>query len=223
MTKKSGKWVYLLLILIVPIAFVILLKEGSFRAAETLPIYGNRHLPQGSKDTVYHTVGEFSLTDQKGHVFNQDTLKGKIRITNFFFARCRGVCPKMNSNVLMVYDKYKNSPDIVFVSHTVDPQNDSAEVLDLYASQLGAKYKHWYFVTGPYDDIAEVQNQYLLPKADGSSPDQIAHSEYVILVDAEDRVRGAYDGLNINQMLKLRDDIKLLVAEKNKPNESHSK
>ncbi len=216
MAKPLNKRVYLLLLLLIPIAFVLFLKQGSFRSNETLPIYGNRFLPTGETDSVFHTVGEFSLTDQKGNIFTQDTVKGKIRIANFFFARCLGTCPKMNSNVLMVYDKYKNSPDVVFISHTVDPSNDSAEVLDTYAQQINAHYKRWYFVTGKYDDIAEMQNQYLLPKADGSSTDQIAHSQYIILVDDKDRVRGAYDGLNINQVLKLRDDIKLLVNERNK-------
>lgn len=216
MAKPNSKRAYLLLLLLIPVAFVLLLKQGSFRSNETLPIFGNRFLAPDQTDTVYHTVGAFSLIDQKGNVFTQDTVKGKIRIANFFFARCQGVCPKMNSNVLMVYDKYKNSPDIVFISHTVDPTNDSAEVLDTYAQQINANYKHWYFVTGKYNDIAEVQNQYLLPKADGSSTDQIAHSQYIILVDDKDRVRGAYDGLNINQVLKLRDDIKLLINERNK-------
>ncbi len=216
MAKPLNKRVYLLLLLLIPVAFVLFLKQGSFRSNETLPIYGNRFLPEGKTDTTYHTVGEFALTDQKGNVFTQDTVKGKIRVVNFFFARCQGVCPKMNSNVLMVYDKYKNSPDIVFISHTVDPTHDNAQVLDNYATQLNASYKRWYFVTGNYDDIAEVQNQYLLPKADGSSTDQIAHSQYIILVDDKDRVRGAYDGLNINQVLKLKDDIKLLVNNRNK-------
>lgn len=216
MAKPNSKRAYLLFLLLIPVAFVLLLKQGSFRSNETLPIYGDRFLPPDQTDTVYHTVGDFSLTDQKGNVFTQDTVKGKIRIANFFFARCQGTCPKMNSNLLMVYDKYKNSPDIVFISHTVDPTNDSAEVLDTYASQIDAKYKRWYFVTGKYDDIAEVENQYLLPKADGISTDQISHSQYIILVDDKDRVRGAYDGLNINQVLRLRDDIKLLVNERNK-------
>lgn len=203
-----------ILILALPIAFVAVLKFGAFRVNSTLPIYGNRFLPAGATDTVYHTVGEFSLTDQKGNVFTQDTVKNKIRVTNFFFARCKGVCPKMNGNLATaVYEKFKYSPNIVFVSHTVDPTYDNPKVLDTYANNMAAEYKHWYFVTGDYEDIAEVQNQYLLPKADGSSLDQIAHSQHIILVDKEDRIRGSYDGLDYAAMKKLEEDIKVLLAE----------
>lgn len=210
----ANKRFLLTLLLLLPIAFVALLKLGVFRVNSTLPIYGERYVPQGKTDTVYHTVGEFMLTDHKGNVFTQDTVKGKIRVTNFFFARCKGVCPKMNGNLATaVYEKYKYSPNIVFVSHTVDPTHDTPEVLNKYAKNMAAEYKHWYFVTGEYEDIAEVQNQYLLPKADGSSIDQIAHSQHIVLVDKEDRVRGTYDGLDYAKMKKLEEDIKILLQE----------
>jgi protein SCO1/2 len=214
MASLFNKRASLLLLLLIPILFVAILKFGAFRVNTTLPIYGERYLPKGATDTVYHTVGEFSFTDQKGNIFTQDTVKGKIRVTNFFFARCKGVCPKMNGNLhTAVYEKYGKSPNIVFVSHTVDPTHDTAEVLNTYAKNMATNYKHWYFVTGRYKDIAEVQNQYLLPKADGSSVDQIAHSQHIILVDKEDRIRGAYDGLDYAEMKKLEEDIKILLAE----------
>ena len=63
MAKPLNKRVYLLLLLLIPVAFVLFLKQGSFRSNETLPIYGNRFLPEGKTDTTYHTVGEFALTD----------------------------------------------------------------------------------------------------------------------------------------------------------------
>lgn len=204
----------LALVLLLPIAFVAILYYGSFRVDSVLPIYGERYVAPNSTDTIYHKVGEFFLTDQKGNVFTHDTVKGKIRVTNFFFARCKGVCPKMNGNLATaVYEKFKYSPNIVFVSHTVDPNHDDPKVLNTYANNMAAEYKHWYFVTGDYKDIAEVQNQYLLPKADGSSTDQIAHSQHIILVDKEDRIRGSYDGLDYAKMKKLEEDIKLLLQE----------
>lgn len=214
MAIKVDKRLKLILLLSLPIAFVAILYNGSFRVNSILPIYGERYLPKGETDTVYHTVGEFSFTDQKGNTFTQDTVKGKIRVTNFFFARCKGVCPKMNGNLhTAVYEKFKYSPNIVFVSHTVDPEYDSPKVLNTYANNLAVDYKHWYFLSGEYSDIAEVQNQYLLPKADGSSVDQIAHSQHIILVDKEDRIRGAYDGLDYAEMKDLEQDIKILLAE----------
>lgn len=214
MAGKIDKRFLLVLLLLLPIAFVAILKFGAFRVNSTLPIYGERYVLPSSPDTVYHTVGEFMLTDQKGNTFTQDTVKGKIRVTNFFFARCKGVCPKMNGNLATaVYEKFKYSPNIVFVSHTVDPNHDDPKVLDTYANNMAAEYKHWYFVTGDYEDIAEVQNQYLLPKADGSSMDKIAHSQHIILVDKEDRIRGTYDGLDYAKMKKLEEDIKVLLQE----------
>lgn len=213
MSILTGKRVYLLLLLLIPVAFIVLLKSGTFKATGKLPIYGERYLPEGAKDTVYHTVGNFALTDQQGNIFTQDSAKGKIRVVNFFFARCQGVCPKMNGNLSIVFKDYMKSRDVIFISHTVDPQHDSAEVLKEYARTMDVPYEHWYFLTGPYEDLARIQNQYLLPKADGASGDQIAHSQHIILVDKEDRIRGAYDGLQTNEILQLKEDIKLLLAE----------
>src|SRR5215212_6858103 len=156
MSILSGKRVYLVLLLLLPVAFIVLLKSGTFKATGRLPIYGERYLPQGAKDTVYHTVGNFTLTDQEGRIFNQDSVKGKIRVVNFFFARCQGVCPKMNGNLSIVFNSYKTSPDIIFMSHTVDPQHDSAEVLKEYARSMDVPYKHRRFLTGPYEDMAGI-------------------------------------------------------------------
>ncbi|HYG15788.1 MAG TPA: SCO family protein, partial [Bacteroidia bacterium] len=213
MSILSGKRVYLTLLLLIPVAFIVLLKSGTFKATGTLPIYGERYVPESSKDTVYHTVGNFTLTDQEGNVFTQDSAKGKIRVVNFFFARCQSVCPKMNGHLSIVFKDYIKSRDVIFISHTVDPQHDSAEVLKEYARSMDVPYKHWYFLTGPYGEMARIQNQYLLPKADGTSADQIAHSQHIILVDKEDRIRGAYDGLQTNEILQLKEHIKLLKAE----------
>ncbi|KAB2918618.1 MAG: SCO family protein [Bacteroidetes bacterium] len=217
MSNPARKKIYLVLLFILPIGFVALLKQGTFKAGAILPIYGDRYLAAGAKDTTYHTVGPFSFTDQKGFLLTNDSVKGKIRIVNFFFARCQGVCPKMNNNLTLVYDKYKQSPDIVFISHTVDPENDSTEVLAEYARVRDIRYGNWFFVTGKYEQIAFIQNQYLLPKADGASADQIAHSQHLILVDKEERIRGAYDGLKMNEVLQLKEDIKLLLAEYKNP------
>ncbi len=167
-------------------------------------------------DTVYPTVPAFRLHDQDGHVVTNQTLAHKVYITDFFFATCPGICPKMQSELLKVYKQYGTNPNVVFLSHTIDPDHDSLSVLRDYARRLGVASpgSSWRFVRASRDTA------YVLAKAyfTGAMPDQaapggIAHSGTFALVDDQGHVRGLYDGLNAQQTAKLLQDLPTLLAE----------
>jgi protein SCO1 len=199
----------LFLILGLPIAWLFINKISKHTVAR-LPIEGERYVgPDG--DTVYHKVAKFMFINQDGQVVTDKDYDSCIYVANFFFASCKDVCPKMNTNMMMVYNHFRNTPGVCFLSHTIDPENDSIPVLKEYARKLQAEAPKWNFVRGPESAIYRAAHSYLIVAAKEDSV--MDHSWTLTLVDRDKRVRGHFDGLNYAEMQKLNDAIKALLIE----------
>jgi protein SCO1/2 len=178
-----------------------------------LPIFGERDV-QGS-DTIYHTIGDFKFVDQDSSEVTNNTFKGKIYVADFFFTSCRTICPKMKTQMLRVYDSVENDPEILLLSHTIDPEYDTVGLLKDFATRLGVESKKWHFVTGEKEEIYKIaQTSYFATALeDKSEPDGFIHSGAFLLIDKHQRIRGKYDGTleeDVNRLLK---DIEKLKKE----------
>ena len=187
-----------------------------------LPIYGDRKVEMKTidgkpvADTIYQTVPDFEFTNQEGKLINQDIVKDKIYIADFFFVTCPTICPRMKKNLLKVYETFKDNPEIMLLSHTIDPEHDSVSVLHDFASRLGADSKQWLFLTGNREKIYELAEHgyYATALADSTEPGGYVHSGGLILVDKKRRVRGIYDGTVESATSQLILDITTLMHEK---------
>lgn len=162
-----------------------------------------------------HTVSGFAFTDQTGRTVTEKDYAGKIYITDFFFTTCQSICPSMSHNMMKLADKYKGDRRIGFLSHTVDPEEDSVPVLAEYAARYQADPKQWQLVTGPKKALYDMaRNQYYasVEKGDGG-PDDFVHTQRFTLVDRDRHIRGFYDGTDSTEMVKLERDITLLLEE----------
>jgi protein SCO1 len=162
-----------------------------------------------------HVIRAFSFTDQTGKTVTNDDFKGKITLVNFFFATCEGVCPVMNKQMQRVYDQYKNNSNVLFLSHTVNPENDSVPVLAEYATRYKADAAKWKFVTGNKNEIyAMARTSYLLSDSEGDgSKEDFMHSDQIGLIDREGHIRGRYTGTNAADVDRLMIDLELLLKE----------
>lgn len=178
-----------------------------------LPIYGEKHL--GNKDTVYHSVGTYTFTNQYGELITNQTTFGKIYVADFFFATCQSICPQMSTNLKLVQDAYKSDNDLLILCHTVNPLHDTVELLNNYSLRYGAIKGKWHFLTGQKKAIYDLARYGYLVNAleDDGTPEGFLHSELLILVDKRGRIRGYYDGTNSVDVKKMIDDIKLLKTE----------
>lgn len=188
---------------------------------DRLPILGNRtaqtHDVNGKTvtDTIYQTIPAFQFTDQDGNSITNDWVKGKIYVADFFFVSCPTICPVMKKNMLQVYKAYQGQSDIVFLSHTIDPEHDSLPILKDYCSRLGSDGKQWKFVRGDREQTYTLAESgyYASARADSLEPGGFIHSGGFILVDTQQRVRGIYDGTNEESVATLIADIKRLQME----------
>lgn len=180
-----------------------------------------------------HKIPPFSFINQDNDTIVNDSLNGNIYIANFFFTSCPTICPVMTKNMAYVQRKLRVYPRIKFLSHTVDPLNDTPERMLEYVNELNSKnvninLSNWDFVTGDKQELYEIAKSYFVNVSpDSLAPGGFLHSEYFVLIDKEGRVRsgidqnnnvvGVYDGTNDAQMKDLINDVKVLLAEYKRP------
>jgi protein SCO1/2 len=164
-------------------------------------------------------VKPFHFTNQDGQIVTDTNLLNKVTVVEYFFTTCKGICPKLNTNMKDVYMLYKDEADFQILSHTCNPEIDSVSVLKRYADSLKVDTKKWIFVTGRKDSLYQMaRGSYLLddPKNNVEKiEDQFIHTQFFALVDRNGKVRGKiYDGLKALEVQQLKTDIGRLLKDK---------
>ena len=162
----------------------------------------------------YHTIADFSLTNQNGETITQEDYKDKIYIADFFFTTCPTICPIMTKNMADLQLEISDDDDVLLLSHTVTPEIDSVAQLKKYAIEKGVDDSKWNLVTGDKKQIYDLaRKSYLAVKTDGDGgPFDMIHTENFILVDKHKRIRGFYDGTKKEDMTQLLADLEILRA-----------
>lgn len=170
---------------------------------------------QFSADTL-HRVAAFSFTDQDGRVIDNDFVKGKIYVANFFFTACPGICPKMTTNLVAVQEAFSSDPDILILSHSVMPWADSVARLKEFSDLYGIDHSKWKLLTGSKNEIYSLaRTSYFAEEVAGFTRDStdFIHTEHCLLVDREGHLRGLYNGTLPLEVERLIEDIRILSRE----------
>lgn len=197
------------------VTFLILLciVASCSEKSEKLPYLGNSTVVNNVE--TQHTIQDFSFLNQDSLVVTNDTFKNKIYIADFIFLRCPTICPVMNMELKRVYDTFKDNENVLFVSHTVDPENDTIPVLKAYSENLEVNPKKWHFLWGEQKAIFDIAKNSYFTQAyeDLDAPGGYAHSGGFILVDKNRHIRGVYDGTNSVDVDRLIKEIVILLNE----------
>lgn len=164
-----------------------------------------------------HRIPAFTLTDQTGTAFTEKGMEGRICVTNFFFTRCRSICPRMTLQMKYLRDTLGDATDVQLMSISVDPAADSIPVLQAYAARYAMDPAAWKLLTGPRDVIYRLARRgFFAGDSTGltSASEEFLHTENVILTDAKRRIRGVYNGTLRIEMDRLLEDIQTLRREK---------
>src|SRR5690606_17724112 len=165
-----------------------------------------------------HKVRSFSFVNQEGATITDQDVKDKIRVVEYFFTTCKGICPKMNENMTKVYEAFRGNEKVLILSHTVDPLKDTVAAMKEYSKQFNADADQWLFLTGDKKELYDmVRYSYLVTAADDTAivdiQSDFIHTEKFVLVDATGHIRGQYDGTNEGAVQQLIGDIKILLEE----------
>jgi protein SCO1/2 len=193
------------------IVFFTVLVVGFYVVMTQITDMGKPQLP------VLNTVMPFSFTRQDGQQITNKDVRGKTVIVEYFFTTCKGICPKMNRNMVKIHEQLKGEKDFLILSHTVDPDTDSVPTLKRYADSIGADPNKWWFLTGKKADLYKTAREsYILDDPKNSSKninEQFLHTQFFCLVDRDGVVRGIYDGLKKEEVDQLVEDTKLLLHQ----------
>ncbi len=192
---------FLFLLIGLPIIWIIINKTGIHYSSK-LPILFEREL-NAKGDTIFHTIDNFKLVNQNGDSVSLKNFDNKLLLVNFFFSNCESVCPKLSYFIAHnIYREYEKDSSVRFISITVDPDNDSVSVLKKYADQYKASYPQWQFLTGSKKKIYDLAlNSFKIPGADDEHQG-LFHSNQMVLVDKELRVRGVFNTDYVDKLNK---------------------
>mgnify|MGYP006275842005 CR=1 FL=1 len=102
------------------------------------------------------------LTNQNGirKYFFDDMVAGKVVLINFVYTTCKLSCPLETARLRKVYDLVKDrmGKDIFFYSISIDPENDTPDVLKSYTERFKIG-EGWEFLTGDEESVTLLQKK----------------------------------------------------------------
>lgn len=168
---------------------------------------------------------KFELTDQNNVKISNKDYAGKVYVIEFFFSTCPSICPIMNKNMVQIQNEFYGNPNFGIASITINPENDTVEVLKKHAQDLKVTSKNWHFLTGDKTYIFDLANKgFNLYAGENSKVNGgFEHSGLFALIDKEGNIRCRkdeqgnpilyYDGLDKKGVAAIKEDIKKLLEE----------
>ncbi len=221
MLRFFSKYKFFGIVLLILSAIIITVMYQALSPKKVLPVYQPNDVATELVDTTiqyvrkYHTIAPFSLTNQNGETITEATYKDKIYVADFFFTTCQTICPIMTDHMAKIQEEIKSDSEILLLSHTVTPEIDTVAQLKRYAKRKGVIDAKWNLVTGDKKHIYELaRKSYLAAKDAPYNEYDLIHTENFVLVDAQKRIRGFYDGTDPEAIDQLLEDISVLKREK---------
>lgn len=211
-------------LLLVSILCVSCNKRLSVDKTQVLPFYNSAEFtPEwiSKSDEKYnkiHTIASFQFTNQNRKLIRNKDFEGKIYVADFFFTTCPSICPILAKNMAAIQESYKNDDDILLLSHSVMPWEDTVQKIKEYAIEKKAIDRKWHLVTGDRDEIYNIaRTSYFADEDFKNTNDKSAfiHTENFVLVDKKGRIRGVYNGTLGLDIQRLKRHIEILKKEKN--------
>jgi protein SCO1/2 len=180
------------------------------------------------KEETLQKIGpapKFELTDQNNVKISNKEYLGKVYVLEFFFSTCPSICPIMNKNMVTIEKEFANEKDFGIASISINPENDTPEVLKAHAKKLEVTSANWHFLTGDKDYIFELANKgfNLYVGENNKTLGNFEHSGLFALIDKQGNIRCRkdsqgnpilyYDGLEQKGVDAIKEDIKILLKE----------
>ena len=158
-----------------------------------------------------HEIPNFSFTNQFGNIVSHEDVQNKVYVANFFFTSCPSICIDLTNNLKIVQNAFDN--EILILSHSVDPEIDTVERLMKYQIINEINGSNWFLLRGNIDEIIKMAQlgYFAIASIDNHVENSLIHTENIVLVDDQQRIRGVYNGTSELEMSYLIDDINKLL------------
>lgn len=156
---------------------------------------------------------DFTLVDQTGRSVSLSDYRGKVVLVNFMFTKCPDYCPTLTSVLANVQSELIEdglSEKVHFLSVSVDPANDTPDLLRRFADAMYVDTKGWNFLTGADAAIEDVSGAYGVFFARLPSG-SVEHNLLTTVIDRSGQMRVQYVGERFDPD-ELLTDIRTLVG-----------
>ena len=175
---------------------------------------------------IMRKAPNFEFINQDNNKVSNESYIGKVYLVEFFFTTCPSICPIMNRNMVLIQNEFKDEKDFGIASISINPENDTPEILKAYAKNYGATLPNWFFLTGDKEKIYDLANKgfNVFAGENAKVNGGFEHSGLAALIDKKGNIRCRrdannnpimyYDGLEKTGVEALKQDIKILLKEK---------
>lgn len=110
-------------------------------------------------DKVDFQISNTTLINQNGEFIKlSELMKGKVVVMNFIFTSCTTICPPMGANFVKLKNLMadKINKDLVMISISIDPRNDTPERLKAWSENFNPDGNGWTLLTGDKKEIDQL-------------------------------------------------------------------
>ncbi|NIP37618.1 MAG: SCO family protein [Candidatus Dadabacteria bacterium] len=184
-------------------------------------------LPLGCKENLPvkgSLPGDVSLIDHNNEEFSFSDLRGKVLLVSYIYTNCPDICHIINKKMDVFKTELtanKIDKNVIFVSISIDPQNDTPAKLKEHIHHMKFDTANWYFVTGNIGIVYKlIANAGIFPVRESISKGAeqksdyfdyiISHRDRISLVDRSGNIRKHYKGTTMDFDIII-DDMKSLM------------
>lgn len=146
---------------------------------------------------VLDKVDSFEMNTMLGEKYNLNNKK--VKLLTFFYTRCPDICPMTMFDFkdlqIQLQEEGLFGTEVELLAITLDPQNDSDEIIREYARAFEANSEGWKFMRGAPDETKEIADAFKM-KYKKVSDDFISHNTTMYLIDQDNRIRGLFNMAN---------------------------
>ncbi len=148
-------------------------------------------------------LSDVSLQTNQGD-FQFSDLKGNVVVVFFGYIHCPDVCPLTMSRLATIYQEIGKPEGLKVVMITVDPANDTPELVQGYAGGFDPSFIG---LSGDNTQIATAAQRFFIGY-NSTGDGQVAHTDPVLVLDRNGLMQRVYSQSN---MLQLQQDLPRLL------------
>ncbi|WP_312117084.1 SCO family protein [Brevibacillus reuszeri] len=145
----------------------------------------------GGSKNAQSTLPDVTLETLDGQAYALTPKPGSIRLVELIYTRCPDICPTTTIKMVQLQKRLLEANlmgnGIEFLTVTIDPENDTPDVLRYYAKQLGIQPQGWTILRGDEQTTRTVTSSlgfFSNKMEDGF----ISHTSSTYLIDQNNRV-----------------------------------
>lgn len=174
------------------VAFAALVVAGvatGFVVLGTTPAQGELPFPAEAL-RMAHRPPTFRLVDQAGEPVDLESLRGEVVVLTAVYASCPHTCPIILEQARSALSALSPSERerVHVVGVTLDPSNDTPEVLATLADMHGLERPTFRLVTGPPQEVERVLDRMDISRRRDPETGIIDHANVFLVIDPGGRV-----------------------------------